>query len=217
MITAYALLGLFWFAVLNQFYGAMRPRFSHLGAAGRAINDWPCGCPQCDFSGFWPAGLLARAHQFTTLYQPAAFLAYRHAVFWPQAERVLWFYPPPALLPSMAISYLPFEAAFFVWVTGLTLATLLLLRWARLSWAVIGLTLLSPALLWNVELGQLGAISNGLVVAGLLMADQAPWVTGIVLGLLVFKPQSGLLAPIALLARWNFRAIAAAALVVLAI
>jgi hypothetical protein len=99
----------------------------------------------------------------------------------------------------------------------LTLATLLLLRWARLSWAVIGLTLLSPALLWNVELGQLGAISNGLVVAGLLMADQAPWVTGIVLGLLVFKPQSGLLAPIALLARWNFRAIAAAALVVLAI
>jgi hypothetical protein len=160
---------------------------------------------------------LARAHQFTTLYQPAAFLAYRHAVFWPQAERVLWFYPPPTLLPSMAISYLPFEAAFFVWVTGLTLATLLLLRWARLSWAVIGLTLLSPALLWNVELGQLGAISNGLVVAGLLMADQAPWVTGIVLGLLVFKPQSGLLAPIALLARWNFRAIAAAALVVLAI
>jgi hypothetical protein len=46
------------------------------------------------------------------------------------------------------------------------------------------------------------------VVAGLTQLETKPFPAGIFLGLLIFKPQAGLLAPVTALARWRFRAIA---------
>jgi len=214
-MLAWPLLGLMWLAVFHQFFGAMAPRLSHLGAGGMRINDRPCECPECDFSGFWPAGLLARAHRTADIYQPAAFLNFRHQVFSPAAELVRWFYPPPALLPSVAISYLPFETGFIVWSLGFSLIAMFLLRRAALPWSVIAAGLLSPAALWNLELGQFGMLMAGLQVGGLLLAQTAPWRGGAVLGVLAIKPQYGLLVPIALLARRNWRGFWGCAITVL--
>jgi hypothetical protein len=208
-------LGLIWLAVLHQFFYAMAPRLSHLGPGGMRINDRPCECPECDFSAFWPAGLLARAHRTADIYQPTAFLNFRHQVFSPAAELVRWFYPPPTLLPSVAISYLPFETGFVAWSLGFSLIAILLLRRAALPWSVVAAGLLSPAALWNLELGQFGTLMAGLQVGGLLLAQTAPRQGGAVLGLLVVKPQYGLLVPVALLARRNWRAFWACAISVL--
>jgi len=214
-MLAWAAVGLMWLAVLHQFVGAMAPRLSHLGPGGMRIDDRPCGSPECDFSVFWPAGLLARAHRTADIYQPDAFLNFRHQVFSPAAELVRWFYPPPTLLPSVAISYLPFETGFLTWSLGFSLIAILLLRRAALPWSVIAAGLLSPAALWNLELGQFGTLMAGFQVCGLLLAQTAPWRGGAVLGLLVLKPQYGLLVPIAILARRNWRAFLSCAITVL--
>jgi len=208
-LASSGLLAWMWLAVIQQFLGAMLPRLGHFGASGLRINDRPCECPQCDFSGFWPAGLLARAHRLNDLFDPAAFLAFRHAVFSPAAELVRWFYPPTTLLPVAAISYLAFEPAFWVWSASFTAACVAMLRYGRLSGWVVTATLLSPAALWNLELGQFGVLMGGVLAAGLMLVERSPWSGGAVLGLLVFKPQYGLLVPFALLARGNWRAVSA--------
>lgn len=212
-LVSTGLLAWMWWAVIQQFLGVMLPRLRHLGAEGLRISDRPCGCPQCDFSVFWPAGLLARAHRLNDLFDPAAFLAFRHAVFSPAAELVNWFYPPTALLPVTVISYLPFEIAFWIWSACLTAACILLLRRGGFSGRVIAVAMLSPAALWNLELGQFGAFMGGVLAAGLMLAQRSPWTGGAVLGLLVFKPQYGVLIPFALLARGNWRAVAGCAAV----
>ena len=110
------------------------------------------------------------------------------------------------LLPSVLNSYLPFELGFFVWSLGFIALAAWLLRRSGLSWPVILAGLLSPAALWNTELGQLGVIGDVILVAGLFLAGTAPWRGGALLGVLSFKPQIGLLVPAFFVGQRNWRA-----------
>ena len=186
------------------------PRLRLLLRGAPPLNTPLCTNPQCDFSMFWPSGLLARAHQFAALYQSAPFLAFRQDVFTPATQRIDWIYPPPTLLLTMPVSALPFDAAFLVWTALLTLAGLLCLRWARLSWPVIVCVLLCPAALWNYECGQISLLTACLLAAGLLRMGDAPGRAGALLGLLVIKPQLALLLGAAMLATRNWRVLIAA-------
>jgi hypothetical protein len=185
------------------------PRLLKLLAGAPPLNTPVCNNPQCDFSMFWPSGLLARAHQFAALYQTVPFLAFRQQVFTAATQRIDWIYPPPALLLTMPVSALPFDAAFLVWSAVLTLAGMLCLRWARLSWPVIACTLLCPATLWNYECGQISLFTACVFAAGLLRMRDAPLRAGALLGLLAIKPQLALLLAIAVLATRNWRAMLA--------
>jgi hypothetical protein len=196
----YILLGLFWFVIFRLFIENMLPRFAYLAGHAAIRADWPCMSPECDFSAFWPAGVLAWQGQFQVLFQPAAFLAWRSAHLVANASRLDWYYPPQTLLPAMAASRLPFEFAFFAWTVCLAAGSIFLLRLARLRWLVIGIGLLSPACLNNFQNGQLGLFTGSVLLAGLLLLERSPGLGGVILGLLVFKPQAGLLAPLAVLA-----------------
>jgi hypothetical protein len=207
-LLSYGLLGAIWLELLWNFFAVMAPRAARTGAAA-AVNTWPCNAPDCDFSIFWPAGILARAGDFATLYQPALFAAWRRHFLSAGAQPLDWFYPPPVLLPAAAISYLPFNAAFAVWTVLQIVIAFFLLRAAGLSRAVVLLGLLSPAALWNMEMGNIGIFCGACIVAGLLLADKAPVFSGAIISLLLCKPQAGLLAPVALLASRNLRAILA--------
>jgi hypothetical protein len=216
-VSAYALLATIWLIVFQQFFDVMAPRARTIIANGPVANTPPCFSPECDFSVFWPAGLLARAGRLHDLYQPDAFLLWRHAILFGGAQRLDWFYPPPALLPVMAISTLPFNAAFAVWTLVFVLAAVLALRWAGMSWAVLALGLASPASLWAIENGQFEILTDAMLFAALMAANKAPWRSGGILGLLVVKPQTALLAPVAMLASGNWRAIAGGFLTALAL
>ena len=66
-------------------------------------------------------------------------------------------------------------------------------------------------------MGQFEVMTNTLLVAGLLTIHRRPASAGIWLGLLVLKPQTGLLGPVVLLARRDFKGLAVFAGVVIAI
>jgi hypothetical protein len=75
--------------------------------------------------------------------------------------------------------------------------------------------MLSPAALWNTELGQIGVIGDSLLVAGILTSLTQPLRAGGLLGLLVCKPQIGILVPFVFAAQRNWKAFLAFALMCL--
>jgi alpha-1,2-mannosyltransferase len=68
-----------------------------------------------------------------------------------------------------------------------------------------------PAVLVNVGHGQNGFLTAALLGAGLVTLGRQPILAGILFGLLAYKPQFGLMLPIALIAGGHWRAFAAAA------
>ncbi len=75
----------------------------------------------------------------------------------------------------------------------------------------VGLALAYPTTIINGMFGQNGFLTAGLFGLGLVLLEKRPLLAGICIGLLSFKPQFGILLPIALLAGGHWRAIAAAA------
>ncbi len=68
-----------------------------------------------------------------------------------------------------------------------------------------------PAVLVNIGHGQNGFLTAALLGGALVMLDRWPLIAGILFGLLAYKPQFGLMIPIALAASGRWRAFAAAA------
>src|SRR6516225_5841230 len=62
-----------------------------------------------------------------------------------------------------------------------------------------------PAVFVNVGHGQNGFVTAALLGGALHWLDRKPWIAGILIGLLAYKPQFGVLIPLALLAgqRWS--------------
>lgn len=169
----------------------------HLDFSGHALGR--------DFVNYWTAGQLAREGQAATVFHPDAFLAAEHRLFDPRLPFHFWSYPPPALLLVSPLGWLGYVPGLIAW----SAAGLAALAWAarRLApeprdWLFL---VLSPAAAVNVALGQNGAITAAILMAGLSLWRRRPIAAGLVLGLLVFKPQIALLLPVAVLAerRWS--------------
>jgi alpha-1,2-mannosyltransferase len=118
-------------------------------------------------------------------------------------------YPPCFLLLLAPFGLLSYPVAAFDWVLlGFAAYCAALRRWAP---AMPWLALSFPPLLVNVITGQAGLLVAALFVGGMILLPRRPLVAGILLGLLVVKPQLGLLVPLALAAGREWRAIAGAA------
>ena len=65
--------------------------------------------------------------------------------------------------------------------------------------------------------GHNGFLTALLLGGGLILLERKPFLAGLLLGCLVYKPQFALVLPLLLLALWNWRAIAGAAVSSLAL
>ncbi len=172
----------------------------------------------CDFTMFWAAGRMANTGQAADIFTPQKILGQEAAIPENAHIRLLWFYPPPALLlVAPAAHVAPFFRALFLWIAALMILSVLILRGVGLGWRVIAVAALSPAGLMNADLGQLGMFTGALTVAGLLLADRRPALAGGLFGALAFKPQAAMLAPVLLLAQGRWRGLASGFAVALAL
>lgn len=121
-----------------------------------------------------------------------------------------WHYPPPFLFITLALGLLPYFVSFFLWM-AITLPpfALVISRIAGKRDAMLW-ALAFPAVLLNFYVGQNGFFTAALLGAMLLTLEDRPVLSGIFLGLLTYKPQFGILIPIALLAGGHWRAIGSA-------
>jgi len=81
-------------------------------------------------------------------------------------------------------------------------------RGNRFLWLLLALAY--PAVLINIGHGQNGFLTAALLGGALVALDRRPLLAGILIGLLVYKPQFGLTIPLALMAGGRWRSFAAA-------
>jgi hypothetical protein len=165
-----------------------------------------------DFSDVWTAGWMADQGRAAQAWDWTAHYAVQQQL---HGSRTIpfygWHYPPPFLLLAALLARLPYIAALLLW-QGATLAGALLLvrrilpgdRLAMLAAAG------APVVMICLGHGQNAFLSAGLLGGGMLLLDRRPWLAGMLLGALVYKPQFALLIPILILARGNVRAFVAA-------
>jgi hypothetical protein len=163
---------------------------------------------QMDFVSYWAAARLTVEGNPAGAYDVALHRAAELGAI-PLHGALPFAYPPCFLLPLAPFGLLTYPVAAFDWVL-LSFAAYCasMRRWAPdMPW----LALSFPPLLVNVITGQAGLLTAALFVAGMTLLPKRPLAAGILLGLLVVKPQLGLLLPFALAAGREWRAIAGAA------
>jgi arabinofuranan 3-O-arabinosyltransferase len=122
-----------------------------------------------------------------------------------------WSYPPGFLFAAAAIAALPYALAFAVWIVGgLALHGFSIAAITRRP-AAMAVAFASPWALACALVGQNGFITAGLIGLVLTTMEERPALSGLLLGLLTYKPQFGLLFPLVLVlsGRWKVFAFAA--------
>lgn len=165
-----------------------------------------------DFIDFWSGARFALAGKGASVYDLEVFRAAIREVAGAEIEPYLYSYPPSLMLMTLPLAMLPFVVALVVWTVGGGVALFALLR-PLMGWrdAVFAL-LAAPATFVNAMYGQTGALSAIFLGGGLLLLASHPVMAGILLGLLSYKPQLGILLPIALACGGHWRAFLSASL-----
>jgi len=165
-----------------------------------------------DFAALWSYGQVLRHDGAQALYDPARLHALQIALGLPADQRNPFPYPPGFLPIVWPLGLLAFGAAFVAW-TGVTLVAYVAACRGRLAWVA----LIAPGTTIGVIAGQSGFLSGALFVGGMRLVATRPWLGGVLLGLLTFKPQLGVLIPVALLALRAWRAVAGAIMAAVAL
>ncbi|MDQ2804129.1 MAG: DUF2029 domain-containing protein [Pseudomonadota bacterium] len=172
----------------------------------------PLGKPLgTDFVSFWTASRLALAGHAAAAYDPLTHAAAQLALF-PSAhdKYYAFFYPPVFLLLCLPVAVLPYLPSLLAWLAAGLVALLTCLRsLLPQPWAALPL-LAFPAMLVNVGHGQNGFISAACFGGGMVL-ERRPFMAGLCLGALVFKPQLALGVPVALIPARRWRTMAGAA------
>lgn len=160
-----------------------------------------------DFVAFWTSAKLALDGRVGDAYgepERAAIAALlgpgRYATF---------FYPPPALLLWLPFALLPFLTALALWVTATGAAYATAIR-AILRGGSIIPAIAFPAVTVCALFGQNSLFSAALFGGSAVTLDRYPVLAGLFIGVLVYKPQLAILAPLVLLLARRWRAFAAA-------
>jgi len=183
--------------------GVIGPHFNALGA------DWVI---------FLAAGRAVFSHDLTHIYNQAWITAAVNTGFagWLSAPEPypLFPYPPVYLLLVAPFALLP------VW---LSLAVSQLAQFAALAWALrrfapnrswlffFAGAVLAPAASNNVLAGSNAVLVAALIIGGIASLEKKPLLAGVLLGLVIFKPQFVPLLVVALVAGGYWRALGAAA------
>jgi hypothetical protein len=179
-------------------------------------NGKPIGT---DFASFYAAGSMALEGHAAAVYDMAAHYAREQQIFGATIPYYGFLYPPIFLLLAAPLALLPYPLALALWQIAsfaLYLAVIAaILRRPRRENAVIARLWLPvaaafPAVFINFGHGQNGFLTAGLLGAALLTLPQRPVLSGILFGLLAYKPQFGLVIPIALLVAGQWRAMISA-------
>jgi hypothetical protein len=167
-----------------------------------------------DFRVFWAASYLGleghglAAYDFARLYPVQQSIApFLHE---PKAW-YCWFYPPTFLLAVLPLALLPYKLSFFLFDAAGVAVYLGAMR-KLVPWRAAVLPALAfPAVTISLFNGQNSFWTASLAALGLMLLDRRPRLAGVLIGLLVIKPQLALLFVPALACgrRWQTLAIAA--------
>jgi len=178
-----------------------------------------------DFSNVYAAGTYVLEGNPVAPFDSLQQYTREQAIFGEATPFYGWHYPPYFLFVAAALAWMPYGLALFVW-QAVTLGLYLLAIRAIVSpspraagrgdaaadplWLLLALAF--PAVLINVGHGHNGFLTAALLGGALVVLDRRPLLAGILFGLMAYKPQFGLMIPVALAAGGYWRSFAAAAI-----
>ena len=175
-----------------------------------ASKGWPDGFG--DSFALWSWGRFVDEHTAASIYDPATLRSTQLALGMDPAHYHPFAYPPSYLLVLWPLGHLPGWAMC---------AALIVVTLPLYLWATVGRNWRSPALLFalaaptttiEIVCGQSSFLAAAFLAGGLRLAAGNPIVGGMLLGFLTYKPQLGLLVPVALVSARMWRTFAAALL-----
>jgi hypothetical protein len=169
---------------------------------GRAFGE--------DFINYWSGAFLALHQRAFHLYDFPAYHALQQTVIGPAVGSYHYSYSPIVPILTAPFALMPYVPALGAWLVSSWLAFYGALRSAMPGRNALLLALAAPAVFINAYSGQNGAWTAALLGGGLCLLDRRPTLAGILFGLQIYKPQLGLLIPIALVAGNHWRALVAA-------
>lgn len=190
-----------------------------------SISD-PIFSEHRDFGVFWTGSALLWRDQILQLFDPTAFRTALSHVMGNDFPYLPFPYPPHSLLLLAPLSLAPYLVSLASWLT-LTFIFMLSIVWRQLGqhnigqysshqrWILASALLLCPASAVNMAGGQNGFLSAALLCGGLLFLERRQILAGILIGILSYKPQLGLLLPLLLIAGGYWRAFATASITVI--
>ena len=165
-----------------------------------------------DFFALWTSAVVTHVGDAAVNFDPDALHARQVAMGMNPDGYNPFPYPPIFLLLLGPLGRLPLHGAFYAFMAPAFAAYLLAMAWGRWRewWWALG-ACVAPATGITLISGQTGFLSGALMVGALRMLPTRPALAGVLFGLLTYKPQLGVLIPVALVAMGGWRAIASAA------
>lgn len=171
-------------------------------------NNKPLGT---DFSNVYAAGTLVIAGKPEAAYDWPSEYAVEKTVFGGRDVPFYgWHYPPIFLAVAALLALFPYAWALSLWMAVTLPAYVIAMRAIVPKRETLLVALAFPAVFVNLGHGQNGFISAALLGGALLLLEQRPVVAGLLIGMLAYKPQFGVLIPLVLLATGRWTVIAAA-------
>jgi hypothetical protein len=160
-----------------------------------------------DWFGLWSVPVIARSANVASIYDMQSLAAAQTALGLGGDFRFPFPYPPTFLAilwplgsMSMGVAFAAFMAASF--------AVYLVASSDR--WRAVPFLALNPGAVANFAAGQSGFLSAGLMLGATRILTKHPLAAGALFGLLTYKPQLGIMVPVALLAARQWKCIATA-------
>lgn len=179
-----------------------------------------------DFAAFYSAGTAARESGVQPAYDQAHLAQVQRHIFGDNAPFYGFWYPPYFLLLAIGLAGFPYLGALLLWLVATGAAYLsslaLLVRGPAKALSSDKRWLLAaaafPVVFINLTHGQTGFLTAALLTMALATLEKRPLLAGLFFGLLAYKPQLGLMIPLALVAgrQWRAFVVAGVTFVVLA-
>jgi len=164
-----------------------------------------------DFLAFYAASKGMLSGDGAALYDPSVFEARLRGVVDLPRYGLFWLYPPPAAALIAPLALAPYPVSYALFMGAGLAAWFAALRRALGTRRIALVAALSPLGVIAIVQGQTSLIAAALLATAATASRERPVLAGVCAGLLVFKPQIAILAPIAFAAAGRWRAFGAAA------
>jgi alpha-1,2-mannosyltransferase len=165
-----------------------------------------------DFVAFYAASKLALQGDPAGIYSITQIHVLEKLIIGADVGLRPWHYPPSFLIIVLPLSLFPYGISFALWILSTLYGYLWIVRRIAPHRLTPWLFLAFPPAINNLFYGQNGFFSTIFLGGGLLWLDSRPFIGGLLLGVLSYKPQLAILIPVALLAGRNWRALLGAAI-----
>jgi hypothetical protein len=170
-----------------------------------------------DFFALWSFAKFSIVNPIAQIYDNPALLEFQMDLGACPKCLLPYAYPPFLLFWLFPLGFMPYIFAYVTW-SIFTLAIYLVASFHRRERRYGAfLILFAPATIMSLLTGQTGLLSSALIIGGFRLVTNRPILSGTLFGLASFKPQLGILIPIALISARLWRTAAAAGLTIVAL